>query len=154
MTERRIIKNLTEIINSMIKKTNAYEKTENVLRKISLVMMFTGTLFLINYFTINNMKYVTDKKLRLTKKIQNDIQELKSNISDLNTKLDIIINDKHNDKHIIKSDVENEPKNEDNKLNEKKDSHNYKMYVKELHETLNFSEYDLIDSDLSNSLSM
>ena len=93
MTEKRIIKNLTEIINSMIKKTNAYEKTESILKKLSIFMVFTGTIFIINYFTLYNISFLNTQKLEYIKNIHNEIEELKSNINHLHEKIDNIIKD-------------------------------------------------------------
>jgi hypothetical protein len=136
MSEQNISEKISDTITSVIKKTNIFEKLDNMkdLIKISTgFFIVTATITIINYYYIKQIELKNDEQVELIKHIN---KELIKNINDnssnhfklyqgLQTKIDILLE--------INTDIQNQ----NNKLLQKCE----KKYVSELTSMSDFQKY-------------
>jgi len=83
MSDTNVSHKLAEAITKIIKKTNAYEKSDNMFKGLAFFMLFTGTMTLINYFTTKDIYLQNIEQLFIIKKINNKLELLHNKIDKL-----------------------------------------------------------------------
>jgi hypothetical protein len=83
MSDTNVSHKLAEAITKIIKKTNVYEKSDNMFKGLAFFMLFTGTMTLINYFTTKDIYLQNIEQLFIIKKINNKLELLHNKIDKL-----------------------------------------------------------------------
>ena len=82
MSEQNVSDRLAEVITSIFKKTNMFEKIDRIQGLISISTGFfiiTSTLTFINYYFIKNIYSKNDEQIKLLKNINNNLSRITQN---------------------------------------------------------------------------
>lgn len=140
MTEQNISDKLADVITSIFKKTNIFEKIENIqgLMIISTSFFIIGsTASLINFYFIKNIYSKNDEQIKLLKNINNKLCHIKED----NHFIDFKVYENFQKKINIITDISVELKIQGNKLLEKFDKIFEKKYITTMTSTDDFEKY-------------
>lgn len=136
MTEQNVSDKLTDVIISIFKKTNIFEKIENIqgLMIISTSFFIIGsTVSLINFYFIKNIYLKNDEQIKLLKNINNKL----CHITEDNHFINFKVYENFQKKINIITDISVELKIQGNKLLEKFE----KKYITTMTSTDDFEKY-------------
>ena len=90
MSEQNVSDRLAEVITSIFKKTNMFEKIDRIQGLISISTGFfiiTSTLTFINYYFIKNIYSKNDEQIKLLKNINNNLSRITQDNNFINFKV-------------------------------------------------------------------
>jgi len=140
MTEQNVSDKLADVITSIFKKTNIFEKIENIQGLIIISTSFFiigSTVSLINFYFIKNIYSKNDEQIKLLKNINNKL----SNIIEDNNFINFKVYDDFQKKINIIADFSVELKKQSNKLLEKFEKTFEKKYITTMTSTDDFENY-------------
>jgi hypothetical protein len=140
MSEQNISDKLADVITSILKKANIFEKIENIqgLVIISTSFFIIGsTVSLINFYFIKNIYSKNDEQIKFLKNINNKL----SHITEDNNFISFKVYENIQKKINIITDINVELKIQNNKLLEKFEKTFEKKYINTITTTDDFEKY-------------
>lgn len=140
MSEQNISDKLADVITSIFKKTNIFEKIENIQGLIIISTSFFiigSTVSLINFYFIKNIYSKNDEQIKLLKNINNKL----CHITEDNNFINFKVYDEFQKKINIISDFSVELKKQSNKLLENFEKTFEKKYITTMTSTDDFEKY-------------
>ena len=140
MSEQNVSDRLAEVITSIFKKTNMFEKIDRIQGLISISTGFfiiTSTLTFINYYFIKNIYSKNDEQIKLLKNINNNLSRITQDNNFINFK---VYNDFQKKINII-ADFSVELKKQSNKLLEQFEENIEKKYITTTTSMSDFEQY-------------
>lgn len=140
MSEQNVSDKLADVITSIFKKTNIFEKIENIQGLIIISTSFFiigSTVSLINFYFIKNIYLKNDEQIKLLKNINNKLCHITEDNNFINFKVYEEIQKKIN----IIADFSVELKKQSNKLLEKFEKTFEKKYITTMTSTDDFEKY-------------
>ena len=140
MSEQNVSDKLAEVITSIFKKTNMFEKIERIQGLITISTGFfiiTSTLTLINYYFIKDIYSKNNEQTKLLKNINNNL----SKITEDNNFINFKVYEEFQKKINIISDINIELQNQGNKILEKLEENIEKIYITTMTSTSDFEKY-------------
>jgi hypothetical protein len=157
MSEQNVSDKLADVITSIFKKTNIFEKIENIQGLIIISTSFFiigSTVSLINFYFIKNIYSKNDEQIKFLKNINNKL----SHITEDNNFISFKVYENIQKKINIITDINVELKIQNNKLLEKFEKTFEKKYINTITSTDDFEKYlkekepTDVDKDIDNEL--
>jgi len=140
MSEQNVSDKLAEVITSIFKKTNMFEKIERIQGLITISTGFfiiTSTLTFINYYFIKNIYSKNDEQTKVLKNINNNL----SRITEDNNFINFKVYEEFQKKINIISDTSVELKKQSNKILDFFEKKLEKKYITTMTSTCDLEKY-------------